>query len=933
MNLSQEIRFALRPIVLHQGTPKPHRSGFLRKDQFTGFSWDHRTVQEKIDNLPELHAARGRQVYTWLLRYSPVYAGFVAQHNDVLNSGRRNLRLPPTFIHTQYLEGDVWPWLYWQKELCESHDRGNKKDSTKAAFVRKLLSEVSAYNLDYSLLQFQFDRYVFKATQQKGGYARKHNVATNFAMDTKHWSQAYWRNHHLVVLDVVRQWGMPHLFLTVSPYEWSFPLPYWLSKVHAALGVGPTKLAGMETLAIAHALQQLVKSFLCGHAGKKQWSTHYFGDKSAGKDNPVRGYFGRYEYQDGGKSHQYGKGRGSLHLHLLIWFCNIRAANLETLLSASMPEDDELRDVVRKAQRGDPDKAPIHEGTSQWRFDDTMGRQYLLLRKTSQYDQAGLRPFVNAISRVFRCMNDVQWWHSGFPLLRYCSGYMIKYAESWNPHWVDAPDTSLQAGLNVARYWKPAACEQVMVLARESMVLTNVVGEIYTPPIFFSAGDAARENYMLRNEEEEHLTFLEWLRIYKVKNEQVRLRNTSKGPWAIGVRYKKWLSDDFFWQHLQMFKPFRSVLDLCPEPMHRVSPELKCLAASLILMPGTWSSKQWVIEYLRSEGHKEEHVATEAAKVLQMVRRIERQWQGLEATRPPQAQPQVHGIDLDAEQRRFFDMVLALAERIVEDPEYQPRKGYFLTGQPGAGKSAVVNVAIRSMLDLGLQILHVSPTGKQVANVATRDGLVATTAASAFGLMSTEWTYTEHVYNYQVWIVGEVGMLGKETVDFILQHWKRAEFGVLLIFEGDFAQLPPIEGEDARSLPHWTQSVRSFCLTGNHRGEDDELCNFLRDIREQRPSQVEVNEFTKDIVISAKLTREALEEAWTWKPDAAILTATKNSAAFVDAVGFDLRDGPYLGCVMVWTDDVDQELLSLKRGMRVDVKRNVEAIIPYFSYV
>lgn len=59
----------------------------------------------------------------------------------------------------------------------------------------------------------------------------------------------------------------------MSPYEWSFPFPVWLEKIRNTTGQGPTTLCGLETLHVAHVLEQLVRSYLCG-SNTNRWAKH-----------------------------------------------------------------------------------------------------------------------------------------------------------------------------------------------------------------------------------------------------------------------------------------------------------------------------------------------------------------------------------------------------------------------------------------------------------------------------------------------------------------------------------------------------------------------------------------------------------------------------------------------------------------------------------
>ena len=60
------------------------------------------------------------------------------------------------------------------------------------------------------------------------------------------------------------QFGSLSVFLTISPYEWSFPIPHWLSSLRNLTGKGPTQLAAYETIHITHVLEQIICGYLCG---------------------------------------------------------------------------------------------------------------------------------------------------------------------------------------------------------------------------------------------------------------------------------------------------------------------------------------------------------------------------------------------------------------------------------------------------------------------------------------------------------------------------------------------------------------------------------------------------------------------------------------------------------------------------------------------
>ena len=228
----------------------------------------------------------------------------------------------------------------------------------------ELLSDVPDFACDYELLQLQFDRHILRCVTQKATLARARRCDTHTLTEHQRWSPGYWRRHHRVLRDLCHQLGAPDLFLTVSPYELHFPFPYWVEALHRQMNLGPTEAAAAETLAVAHAISQMCAGFLSGSTGHGKWVKHVFADKT-GQSKGVRAFYGRLEFQHGGREERYGKGRGSVHFHGLWWFGNIRACNLETQLCAEFPEDDpELCALAQQVLKGDPSRAPLQRHTS-----------------------------------------------------------------------------------------------------------------------------------------------------------------------------------------------------------------------------------------------------------------------------------------------------------------------------------------------------------------------------------------------------------------------------------------------------------------------------------------------------------------------------------------------------------------------------------------
>lgn len=155
------------------------------------------------------------------------------------------------------IECALWPNMYPRSDWCETAISGcDSKLSSKVSFVTKVFSEIADYALHFDLLQFQYDRSVYKTVSGAINCARILNCSPARALDTKSFSPSFWQWQHLYLIDAVRQFCLPDVFITISPFEWSFPFPDWLEQIRLQTGRGPTELAAFETYHIAHMLEQ-----------------------------------------------------------------------------------------------------------------------------------------------------------------------------------------------------------------------------------------------------------------------------------------------------------------------------------------------------------------------------------------------------------------------------------------------------------------------------------------------------------------------------------------------------------------------------------------------------------------------------------------------------------------------------------------------------
>ena len=184
-------------------------------------------------------------------------------------------------------------------------------------------------------------------------------------------------------------------------------------------------------------------------------------------------------------------------------------------------------------------------------------------------------------------------------------------------------------------------------------------------------------------------------------------------------------------------------------------------------------------------------------------------------------------------------------------------KNIFLTGEPGAGKTHLINQYI-NWLDLcGMTVAITASTGIAATHIGGRTihswsgiGIRAPiTKSIAEEIVSREPTY-RRVNGTEVLIIDEISMLNADTLDAVDKVCRAAKGnshpfgGIQVVVSGDFFQLPPVvrkeEGEGTSTAAvyafqsnAWRDAGFLICyLTDQYRQEDKDLLNVLRAIRD-----------------------------------------------------------------------------------------------------
>jgi ATP-dependent DNA helicase PIF1 len=184
----------------------------------------------------------------------------------------------------------------------------------------------------------------------------------------------------------------------------------------------------------------------------------------------------------------------------------------------------------------------------------------------------------------------------------------------------------------------------------------------------------------------------------------------------------------------------------------------------------------------------------------------------------------------------------------------------FLTGEPGAGKTYVINQYIAWLEAAGLKVAVTASTGIAATHIGgmtihSWSGLGVRYQLSAYDLdyIASNEKVVKRAKAAHVLVIDEISMLDGKVVDMVDQilrtvRQKPEAFGGLqVIFVGDFFQLPPItrNGDMMRyafEAAAWERMKPLICyLTEQHRQEDELLLGLLGSIRR---NQIEEDHYT-----------------------------------------------------------------------------------------
>ena len=769
--LRPEVVEALRPFTVHCGREERAMHGYAVHTDMLRFSFKKNTVEAALAGLAPVHRKRGEKALLYLLDATDsAYAKFWRLHHRFLYARRRRLRngdiqqdspvkrLPVNFLETVGLECALWPHLYWRTDMTETFARSrdsrrvgkrrrcaawddvddedeggdtSRRHSAKASFLAKARSSVLGYATDGLLLQYVYDLWLFTTV---GGARNSTSGTTREALASKPYSPELWKHYHAALVDLQKQLGLPQLFVTVAPYEWS--LPYHVSLEDELYKCLRQRLHGptAETLHVAHVLSQAVKGLLTGanERARGPQHSHVFSTSATGS---VRAWVARLEFQDGKRQRRnYGAtqayhGRGAVHVHILLWLQDMERMDLAGQIRADIPGDDEpqLRDLVLGSQ--------LDWTTSGWPLRKEPTRVspdtgLLELHHPEEAYAKHCRAYLVDVLSALQCHVDVIASDGRSMILKYCAstsfaqravcsfrpgnhlGYLPKFSSSFAQEMLNDQATGFSLARRILSDYHPLQPEMVLQLAAQQLpqfLSPAVVRKFCVPVPWLRDPPKLVRNYMASPWRRAGMSLLQYLRLAGANGQIAqcyrrhhRIAQISQPliPWIntcpelgkilVACNMYSYTSHLYFGQWLILHVPFKRLEDLWDDRVNCLPEELRYLGLCLLHRPTFWRTPVGLVEQMETEARTASYIKNVVAQVQARIELVDAYLSGqlqrgpADATPPADAPSSINVSSFAPEQSFVYTTLqervqVAMRERWPDDADEDAWRHWLLT--------------------------------------------------------------------------------------------------------------------------------------------------------------------------------------------------------------------------------------------------------------
>ena len=260
----------------------------------------------------------------------------------------------------------------------------------------------------------------------------------------------------------------------------------------------------------------------------------------------------------------------------------------------------------------------------------------------------------------------------------------------------------------------------------------------------------------------------------------------------------------------------------------------------------------------------------------------------------------------------------------------------FLTGQPGTGKTYLINQYISWCVSNGIMptvtastgIAAIHVRGKTIHSFAGVRNDNSLTSQDIEDILENPWT-RERLSKAQVLIIDEISMVSAKllnVVDKLMRVCRNSEKsfgGCKVIVVGDFFQLPPVKGDFAFEGAAWKQADFKVCYLHEQYRQNDKVFNDIL-------TGIRAGELTKD---QKQIIRGRVKEDVSEFENAIRLDTHNKKVDTINEMKLDMLDAPAKSYKMsehgnekvvkaLKANCLSPELLILKVGAKVMFTKN-----------
>lgn len=792
--------------------------------------------------------------------------------------------------------------------LCESVLEGqNNRASGKISYMHKLLSPVADYAVNYDILQYQYDRWLFKTITGAVNASKASGCSPNRSLENKSFSKTFWQHQHLFLIDAVHQYGFPSLFITISPYEWTFPFPPFIDHIRNIHRKDVTEVAGLETIHLAHVLEQIVRGYVTG-GNSNRWRTHLLSNVNDPASKNVKTYFYRFEFQQ----------RGTLHLHMLAWLEDVSSIRAD-LLHASVPWDN-AHDafLVAHTQKSHTSSLPVKYTSSlpvkygpDSFITDAQGNTTLQFHYTEDDAERNIRAYITTLLGSLKCRTDVQMADGKAMLLKYVTSYVTKMHESATSEGLYCTDvTGYQAANSFLRTVTPLEPEMVFQLSNIKVCWTDKMTLVFRPPFpDQTTSHKVYQMYLQRPPAEAEQSLLQWLRCHQTSTSKPKPYDNDRV--LVDVKYVSIFNPVFFYQHLTMHHPHSDVRELHHPHASTMPSTIAHFAQSAALTPASWNTADAITSFFDKEGHRDYFINTIVSYVHSLYD-ILHLWRigVVNADITDTSSISVERLyPLSPHQNAIFaDIKAALsARRSTLDHQRSSthntatwEKFRVLLGKPGTGKSQVLIRTIDHAIRTEMSVLVAAPLAllAQAYNSIFLEDIDSDTLHAAFNI-PIEGPHPNDINyalnKYDLVVVDEASMISPAIFHTMASTFNRLNIRPVVVLAGDKCQQQPLETIDGHTTTT-TSIINDHTFTSSNtvthtlyqqfRIVDPEYAKFLDYIRFMPPSQQQVDDMQSGIVLcpDGDLSDDDIWCAYQQHPQAAIMTVSRKAAQRINEI-------------------------------------------------